>query len=370
MIQLLTTQREDLILNKEYELALKVVEEYYDFSDTKSAEILVSFEEKDFAKTLEELLIAYGVGKVYITYTNGIVCEEINRGYRQYLDDRISFYKERISEGFVRITILSPFPLPVAITSEISEYQKHLGELSFLQEYLIKSPRIMIVKPNALWARKLNLTLLELWDKINEFYNSDESYDEILDILNNYHFHKLHFESSEGTNVTFTLTDDFKFTGKRINFNGKSFQANAPSLEIFTAPKKYSGDGKIVFTKPLCYHGKIFTDMEITLHNGKVVENKNLDYILGLDESLSYIGEIALCPFKEGYFLSTIVDENSGCHIALGNAYPYGISDIDSINHSIYHIDLVFGSSSLNVDGILDDGTIIPIIKDGIKCIQ
>lgn len=363
------TQREDLISSREQKLAYRVLNEYYDFSNTKSVEILISYEDKDFALILKQLLVNFGVSKVFITYTNGVICEEINRGYRKYLDERISFYKERISEEFIRITVLSPFPLPVAITDEISKYQNHLSELSFLQDYLIDSPRIMIVKPNELWARKLNLTLLELWDRISLFYDSLDSYDSIKDKLNSYNFKKIHFESDEGTNVTFELTKDFEFVGKKIFWKGKTFQANAPSLEIFTAPKKYSGEGRIVFTKPLCYHGKVFTDLEIVLKNGKIIENKNLDYILGLDESLSYIGEVALCPFKEGYFLSTIVDENSGCHIALGNAYPYGIKEIDLVNHSPLHIDLVFGSNSLNAYGIKEDGSKVWIIKGGIKCI-
>ena len=365
---MLITPSEDSILNREKRLALRVVSEYYDFSSTKSVEILCSYENNDFAKILMELLVKSGVRNIFITYTNGIMCEEINNGYRKYLDDRISFYKERISEEFIRITILSPFPLPVVITDEISEYQKHLGELSFLNDYLIESPRIMIVKPNQLWARKLGLTLEELWDKVDSFYDSLDSYDSIKEKLNNYQINKIHFKSDEGTDCIFELTPNFKWIGKKISWNGHTFQANAPSLEIFTAPKKFSGEGKIVFTKPLCYHGKIINDMEIQLHNGKVIDNKNLDSIISLDSNLSYIGEVALCPYKEGFYYSTILDENSGCHIALGNAYPYGIENKNLINQCPYHIDLVFGSDSLAVDGIKEDGSVIPIMRDGKLC--
>jgi hypothetical protein len=168
-----TTQREDSIWNKELKLAQRVLTEYYDFKDTRSVEIVISYEEKEFAKTLMELFIAKGIRNVFITYTNGIICEEINKGFRKYLDDRISFYKERISEGFIRITILSPFPLPVVITRELEGYLKHLDELNFLQEYLIHSPRIMIVKPNLYWASRLGISLNELWDKVEALYDSD-----------------------------------------------------------------------------------------------------------------------------------------------------------------------------------------------------
>ena len=355
-------------MSREYKLALRVVSEYYDFSRSKSVEILCSYENNDFAKILMERLAEIGVRNIFITNTNGVICEEINSGYRKYLDDRISFYKERISEEFIRITILSPFFLLLVITDEISEYQNHLGELSFVNDYLIDSPRIMIVKPNQLWARKLGLTIEELWDKVEAFYDSLDSYDQFKEKLNNYLIKKLHFISDEGKNCTFELTANFKWIGKKIEWKGHIFQANAPSLEIFTAPKKYSGEGKIVFTKPLCYHGKIINDMEIVLHEGKVIENKNLDSILDLDSSLSYIGEVALCPFREGFYYSTILDENSGCHIALGNAYPYGIEELDLINHSPYHIDLVFGSNSLSIDGIKEDESIIPIMRSGKLC--
>ena len=364
-----TTQKEDSIWNKELKLAQRVLTEYYDFKDTKSIEIVISYEEKEFAKTLKELFIAKGIRNVFITYTNGIICEEINKGFRKYLDDRISFYKERISEGFIRITILSPFPLPVVITSEINGYLKHLDELNFLQEYLIHSPRIMIVKPNLYWASRLGISLNELWDKVEALYDSD-SFDIYKESLDEFNIEELHFVSDEGTNCRFKMTKNFKFVGKRIEHNGKTYQANAPSREIFTAPSKYSGVGKIVFTKPLCYHGKIYKDMEIELENGKVIRSKNLDEILSLDESLSYIGEVALAPYEEGYFLSTIMDENIGCHIALGNSYPYGIEELGRVNSSKYHIDLVFGSLSLKVYAkIKNKKDEILILKDGGICI-
>lgn len=362
---MLNTQRKDSISSKERKLALRVLG-CLDLSGKKVAEIVISYENNLFAFILKGILIDAGLKKVYITYTNGPIIEkEINNGYREYLDARIDFYKKRIAEEFVRVTVLSPFPMPIALSDEVALYQKHIGELSFINEYLLHAERCMIVKPNPLWACKLGLSLEELWDKVDLFYQYESILDSKLDKINSLSLNKLHFKTKEGTDCEFSLVKDSYFTGKVLHENGKYFQANLPCLEIYTAPLKYGVEGKIVFTKPLFYKGQRYDNYSITLRGGKVVESEGISEILLMDESLSYIGEVALCPYMEGFYLCSILDENSGCHIALGNSYPYGISDTSLTNHSMYHIDLVFGSNSLDCYGIDSDGNIHWIFKDG-----
>ena len=82
-----------------------------------------------------------------------------------------------------------------------------------------------------------------------------------------------------------------------------------------------------------------------------------------------YSGEIALVlDFNPFLFYSTIMDENSGCHLALGNGYKEGAIELDKINSSKYHIDLVFGTNDICVYGIDNKGNNIPLIIDGKLC--
>ena len=363
-IQLLNTQREDSISIKERNLALRVLG-CINLDGNKVIEIVSSYENCLFAYSLKGILIQNGAKKVYITYTNGPIEKEINKGYRKYLDARIDFYKKRIAEGFLRITILSPFPMPIAKSDEVSLYQEHVGELSFLSEYLLHAQRCMIVKPNPIWALKLGISLDRLWDICELYYQYESILDSKLNKINSLGLSKLCFKTDEGTDVSFSLVPNSVFTGKVLNENGDKFQANLPCLEVYTAPLKFGVNGKIVFTKPLYYRGNKYANYSITLKGGKIIDNEGLDDILKLDESLSYIGEVALCPYMEGYYFCSLLDENSGCHIALGNAYPYGISDESLINHSNYHIDLVFGSNSLSCHGIDNSGNVIDIFKNG-----
>jgi len=64
-------------------------------------------------------------------------------------------------------------------------------------------------------------------------------------------------------------------------------------------------------------------------------------------------------------YQSILLDENTGSHLALGNAYLYGIEEIDKINKSLYHIDLVFGTDDLLCKAFTENNKEIIIIKDG-----
>ena len=72
---------------------------------------------------------------------------------------------------------------------------------------------------------------------------------------------------------------------------------------------------------------------------------------------------------------NTLYDENDGCHIAIGRAYPINIEGgpgmtVDELteaglNMSTTHVDFVVGSPELNVFGVTADGSEEPIISNG-----
>lgn len=357
------TQNEDLTWSRENNLSDLIVKEYLDLKNVSSIEIVSSYENESFVLMLKAKLFIYGVQNVYITYRNGPLFDEIEKYKEEFLDRRIEFYKKRIEEKFVRITIVSPFSLPIPLTKYVTYYRQNIDRLSFLSDYLIESQRLMVVKPNQSFADHLGIPLDELWDKV--FLMQEKNLDSKLDIVNNLKLKEIHFESDEGTNCTISLNPEHPFIGNVLKLNGYEFHPNVPSKEIYTSPNKYGSNGKIVFTKPLYYQNEFIYNIEITLEDGYIKENKNLDFLLENDESLKYLGEVALCDYSDDYFCCPLLDENTGSHVAIGNAYPYYIKDTTKINHSFNHIDLIFGSNSLKADGKTVDGKIIPIMRKG-----
>jgi aminopeptidase len=77
-------------------------------------------------------------------------------------------------------------------------------------------------------------------------------------------------------------------------------------------------------------------------------------------------------------FYNTLFDENAASHIALGQCYAtcfHGgeAMDADEIarrggNDSAIHIDWMIGSGQIDVDGITQDGTTVPVMRQGAWC--
>ena len=106
-----------------------------------------------------------------------------------------------------------------------------------------------------------------------------------------------------------------------------------------------------------------------------------LKHELALDEGASRFGEVALVPFDSPIsnsgvlFYNTLFDENASCHFAFGEAYPtciQGGTEMDEeqrkahgLNHSITHVDFMVGTSDLSIDGIKENGEIVPVFRNG-----
>ena len=74
-------------------------------------------------------------------------------------------------------------------------------------------------------------------------------------------------------------------------------------------------------------------------------------------------------------FYNSLIDENASNHIAIGQAFKNSLKNGKDLtdeefmaaggNQSIIHIDFMIGSGEMNVDGILDDETTEPIMRNG-----
>jgi aminopeptidase len=197
----------------------------------------------------------------------------------------------------------------------------------------------------------------------------------------------LHYKS-QNTDFTLGLPRGHKWiSAQSLAENGVVFTANMPTEEVFTLPDRHRADGTVAATFPLSYGGSLIEDFSVTFENGRIVKvnaKRNeaiLQKLVNMDEGSARLGEVALVPAsspiaKRGHlFYNTLYDENASCHIAIGRAYRFTLSGGEELteeefnasggNTSINHVDFMIGSPQMDIDGIKEDGTREPVIRQG-----
>ncbi|MBX4335496.1 aminopeptidase [Bartonella raoultii] len=205
--------------------------------------------------------------------------------------------------------------------------------------------------------------------------------------LNEQCFSALHF-TGPGTDLMVGLADDHEWQGgASIAQNGVICNPNIPTEEVFTTPHAYKVEGFVRSTKPLSHQGALIDNIEMRFEAGRVVDARAskgqevLQQVLQSDEGASRLGEVALVPHSSPIsksdllFYNTLFDENAACHIALGQCYSKCFLNGGSLtaeeiaarggNKSIIHIDWMIGSGEIDIDGIKQDGTKIPVFRKG-----
>ena len=99
-----------------------------------------------------------------------------------------------------------------------------------------------------------------------------------------------------------------------------------------------------------------------------------LSEIMFLGDVRSLINGISLSQSKL-LFYNTLYDENASSHLAFGSGLRFNLEDGSDMspdefaaaggNASLIHIDFMFGSAEMDVDGVLLDGTAEPIMRRG-----
>ncbi len=262
--------------------------------------------------------------------------------------------------------------------------------------------------PSKAWAKKVFPDLSEedafnaLWDAILETSRVDEN-----DPVENWHKHneqmrtnqeklisldirKLKYKASNGTDFEVELTPHTQWGAARETLkDGRSFNPNIPTEEVFTSPYAGKCEGTLVASKPLSYQGKLIEDFSFRFEHGKVVEVKArtnqdvLEQMVKMDEGASMLGEVALVPYDSPInnsgvlFYSTLYDENAACHVALGAGFNMTLAEAKDreltqeeakalgINDSMIHVDFMVGTRDLCITGYDVNGKEIPIFVNG-----
>lgn len=225
-------------------------------------------------------------------------------------------------------------------------------------------------------------------DPIEEWNKHDAEMLEHASKMNEFGFEKLHFTAGNGTDLYVELVKDHIWiAGGSTTPGGIFFDPNMPTEECFCMPLRTGVNGIVYASKPLDYEGKVIDGFWLRFENGKAAqfgaekEEEALAQLLSFDEGSSYLGEVALVPYDSPIsqsgilFFNTLYDENAACHLALGRAYPENLVGGTEMskeelaahgsNDSMQHVDFMIGTADMNVDGILKDGTTVPVFRDG-----
>jgi len=205
--------------------------------------------------------------------------------------------------------------------------------------------------------------------------------------LNGQRFSALHFRS-DGTDLTVGLADGHEWHGGASTANnGITCNPNIPTEEVFTTPHAARVEGYVRSTKPLSHQGSLIDQIEVRFTGGQITSARAargesvLQKLLDTDAGARRLGEVALVPHSSPIsqsgllFLNTLFDENAACHIALGQCYSKCFENGAQLsgdqiaaqggNSSMIHVDWMIGGADTDIDGILPDGSRVPVFRKG-----
>ncbi|MGM9903613.1 MAG: aminopeptidase [Enterococcus sp.] len=375
----------------------------------------ISVEQADLARLITKEAYQLGASEVIVQWTDDIIQKEFLSHATEDRINNVPQYKidqadDWIEKGASRISVVSSDPNAFANVDgdRVAAYQSATGKAMMNLRKATQSNKVswtVVAAAGKQWAAKVFPDLPEeeqvdaLWDEIfktTRVYEADpvtawKNHDEKLatkaEELNKEQFTALHY-TAPGTDIVIGLPKNHLWEGAgSYNSRGEKFMANMPTEEVFTAPDSHRVDGYISSTKPLSYAGTTIKGMKFTFKDGKVIDfsaeegQEVLAKLLDTDEGARRLGEVALVPdpspiSQSGIiFYNTLFDENASNHLALGSAYAFSVkggtemTDEEladaGLNRSQTHVDFMVGSDKMNIDGIREDGSTVPIFRNG-----
>ena len=392
-----------------------VVAEGIDLAEGQELVIQCPVESADFARVLARAAYDQGAGHVTVIWLDDALSRlEYERVPEDWFRTVPAWKREQMDglaregAGFLLITGSDPDALEGVDPKKVAtaRYARNT-QCSVWRHGLDFQENAWCIagSPTEAWARKIFPdkdrydAMISLWETILDV--SRVSADPVSDwethvatlarnarILQDHHFDRLHYTSSNGTDLTVGLPAGHIWDGAAaMTRGGRPFIPNIPTEEVFTSPDRRRADGIVYSALPLNHGGTLIRDFWLVFEDGKVTDFDAeqgadvLESILETDEGARSLGEVALIskntPIRQSglIFYNTLYDENASCHLALGMGFPdayEGGEDMSEeeltaagINRSATHVDFMVGSDDLNVTGITAEGEEVPVFVDG-----
>lgn len=373
-------------------------------------------ETAEFARLIAKEAYNFGAKEVIVHYSDQQLTKiklensslETISDYPSWMAEGYNYYA-RQGACFISIAASDPDGLKGVSVEKIGESQK--ARTTALKEYYDNSMSnkcrwCVLSVPTLSWAKKVfpNLSdekaLESLWDvifktvrvdtkdPIKAWENHNAYLEEKIKFMNENNFKSVHLKSSNGTDLNIELPEGHIWAGgSEEDVKGIPFNANMPTEEIFTLPKKTGVNGIVYSSKPLSYGGNLIDNFSITFKDGRAIDFTAetgydiLKQMLESDEGAKYLGEVAFVPYNSPIsnskliFFNTLFDENAACHLAFGRAYESCVKNADKyseeelekmgVNNSVIHVDFMIGTSDLEITGINKNGETIKIFSNG-----
>ncbi|MBO0483053.1 aminopeptidase [Candidatus Enterococcus courvalinii] len=384
-------------------------------SEGQTVVLQISVDQAPLARLITKEAYQLGAAEVIVQWTDDPIQKEFLTHAATDRIENVPQYKidqtnDWVAKGASRISVVSADPDSLAGVdgNRVASYQAAVGKAMMNLRKATQANKVswtVVAAAGKQWAAKVFPDLPEseqvdaLWDEIfktTRIYEDDpvlawKNHDEKLarkaNELNQEQFTALHY-TAPGTDLVIGLPKNHLWEGAgSLNARNEKFMANMPTEEVFTAPDSRRVDGFISSTKPLSYAGTIIEGMKFTFKDGKVVDfsaekgEEVLAKLLDTDEGARHLGEVALVPdpspiSQSGIiFFNTLFDENASNHLALGSAYAFNLKGgtemteeelADAgLNRSQTHVDFMVGSNKMSIDGIREDGSTVPIFRNG-----
>lgn len=376
-----------------------------------------SVEIRDFVKLCVEEAYAAGAGRVDVQWRDAEL-DKLGYTYRsleslsevpQWMYDRKAYEQEK-KAAYLSLVSDRPGMMADIDQQKIQAWQSaFMTKMHPLDRYLMNNEGqwCVIGVPTTGWAKVVfpdlddaaayaaleeNIYAVCHVTEDNDPVAEWEQHDEVLirhsRQLNDYQFKALHFTSGLGTDLTVDLVKNHIWVGGGCETPQQVyFDPNMPTEEVFCMPERDGVEGIVYASKPLSYNGKVIKDFWLRFEKGRVVahgaaeEEEALTQLLDFDEGSRHLGEVALVPYDSPVsaagvlFFETLYDENAACHLALGRPYAENMKDGTEMteeqlkergaNDSMQHEDFMFGTADLSVDGIMEDGSRVPVFRNG-----
>ncbi|EOB3522184.1 aminopeptidase [Enterococcus faecalis] len=393
-----------------------IVETGVNVQDNHTVVLQISVDQAPLARLITEEAYRLGAAEVIVQWSDETIQREFLAHAATDRIENVPQYKidqtdDWIAKGASRISVVSSNPDALAgvDAQRVAAFQAANGKALVNLRKATQANKVswtVVAAASEGWAAKVFPELATSEEQVdalwNEIFKTTRIYEEnpviAWDIhdkklqekaaeLNEQQFTALHY-TAPGTDLTIGLPKNHLWEGAgSYNARGEEFMANMPTEEVFTAPDSRRVDGYVSSTKPLSYAGTIISGMKFTFKDGKVVDfsaeqgEEALKNLLAIDEGAKHLGEVALVPdpspiSQSGLiFYNTLFDENASNHLAFGSAYAFNLQGGTEmseeelaeagLNRSQTHVDFMVGSDKMNIDGIKEDGTIVPVFRNG-----
>jgi len=238
-----------------------------------------------------------------------------------------------------------------------------------------------------LWEEIFSITRVDQPDPVSTWKDHIVNLKKRSAYLNGKQYTALKYKAP-GTDLTVGMPHGHHWLSAREKTqSGVDFTANVPTEETFSMPHKDQIDGVVSASMPLSYAGTTLEDFTLTYEKGRVTRvtarkgEHVLKRLVETDEGAASLGEVALVPHsspisQRGHlFLDPLIDENAASHLAIGRAYRVTMEGGAEMseeefqgnggNLSLVHVDFMIGSGNMNIDGLKEDGSVEPVMRQG-----